>query len=86
MNERNDGKLLRCGAKNRQGLPCRRAPMANGRCHLHGGKSTGPKTAAGLERITEARTIHGMYSRASRESAQELRNLVRQFRELQRSI
>lgn len=28
-----------CGAKNRQGNPCKRAPMPNGRCHLHGGKS-----------------------------------------------
>lgn len=32
-----------CGAKNRAGLPCRRSPMPNGRCHLHGGKSPGAK-------------------------------------------
>jgi len=32
-----------CGAKNRQGSTYRRLPMANGRCAMHGGKSTGPK-------------------------------------------
>ncbi|WP_408609435.1 HGGxSTG domain-containing protein [Altererythrobacter lutimaris] len=30
-----------CGAKNRKGVPCKRKPMANGRCHFHGGKSPG---------------------------------------------
>jgi hypothetical protein len=30
-----------CGAKTRAGTPCRRAPMFNGRCSLHGGKSRG---------------------------------------------
>jgi hypothetical protein len=29
---------------------------------MHGGSSTGPKTAEGLERIRAARTIHGRYS------------------------
>ena len=37
--------------------------MPNGRCRLHGGTSTGPKTAAGLARIREARTVHGLYSK-----------------------
>ncbi len=36
--------------------------MPNGRCRLHGGKSTGPRTAAGLERIRAVRTKHGRYS------------------------
>ncbi|MFB5193059.1 HGGxSTG domain-containing protein [Alicyclobacillus fastidiosus] len=31
-----------CGAKTRSGDPCKNAPMANGRCRMHGGKSTGP--------------------------------------------
>ena len=30
-----------CGAKNRAGGRCGKAPMENGRCDLHGGKSTG---------------------------------------------
>ncbi|NLP50398.1 HGGxSTG domain-containing protein [Bacillus sp. RO1] len=32
-----------CGAKTRKGSPCQKAPLKNGRCRLHGGKSTGPK-------------------------------------------
>ena len=33
----------RCGARSkRTGKPCRAAAMPNGRCKLHGGKSTGP--------------------------------------------
>lgn len=28
-----------CGALTRGGTPCRRAPLPNGRCNLHGGKS-----------------------------------------------
>lgn len=32
-----------CGAKTRKGTPCQKAPLKNGRCRLHGGKSTGPK-------------------------------------------
>lgn len=32
-----------CGAHSRRtGKPCRQPAMANGRCRLHGGKSTGP--------------------------------------------
>jgi hypothetical protein len=29
---------------------------------MHGGKSTGPRTAEGLERMRRAKTKHGMYS------------------------
>src|SRR5690625_2264727 len=31
----------RCGAKTRSGTPCKNYAMTNGRCRLHGGKSTG---------------------------------------------
>jgi hypothetical protein len=34
----------------RTGRPCQDAAMPNGRCKLHGGKSTGPRTPEGLER------------------------------------
>ena len=36
--------------------------MANGRCRLHGGLSTGPRTAAGLARMIAAKTTHGSYA------------------------
>lgn len=38
-----------CGAKlkgKKKGGICKRAPMKNGKCHIHGGKSTGPKNSA----------------------------------------
>lgn len=39
-----------CGAKTRKGTPCRRKDIyQSGRCALHGGLSTGPKTEAGKE-------------------------------------
>jgi hypothetical protein len=36
-----------CGAKTRKGTPCKCKALRNGRCKLHGGMSTGPKTPAG---------------------------------------
>lgn len=38
-----------CGAKTRGGTPCRKAALKNGRCKLHGGKSTGPKDVTKLK-------------------------------------
>jgi hypothetical protein len=64
-NPRGDpGLAPRCGAKMRapRSGPCRQPAMANGRCRLHGGLSTGPRTAEGLERLRAARTKHGFYS------------------------
>lgn len=40
-----------CGAKTRAGTPCKRRDLyENGRCRLHGGLSTGPKTKAGKKK------------------------------------
>jgi len=33
--------MAKCGAKTRKGTPCQSNAMANGRCRMHGGKSTG---------------------------------------------
>ena len=39
---------LRCGAKTRAGTPCKmNCIYSNGRCKLHGGLSTGPKSTEG---------------------------------------
>src|SRR5271168_4997118 len=55
----------RCGAKARTtGCPCRAPAMANGRCRMHGGKSTGARTASGIARMTAANTTHGKYAAA----------------------
>lgn len=42
MSDKNKPHANRCGAKTRSGEPCKNRPMANGRCRMHGGKSTGP--------------------------------------------
>ncbi len=42
---------MTCGAKTRQGHPCRQTDLyPNGRCKFHGGASTGPTTAKGKRR------------------------------------
>ena len=35
--------------------------MANGRCRMHGGKSTGPRTEGGRRRCAAANWKHGDY-------------------------
>ncbi|RKM33454.1 HGGxSTG domain-containing protein [Moraxella catarrhalis] len=55
-----------CGAKRRNGKPCQTAPMANGRCRLHGGLSTGAPKG------NQNARIHGIYSKFfSEEEKQE---------------
>jgi len=49
----------RCGARTRAGCACRQPAMKNGRCRLHGGLSTGPRTAEGKRRAQTARLVHG---------------------------
>jgi hypothetical protein len=56
----------RCGAKNRAGYPCRAPAMPNGRCRQHGGKSTGPRTPEGTDRMLAANTRHGNQSAPKR--------------------
>jgi hypothetical protein len=36
-----------CGARTRRGTACQCKALTNGRCRLHGGLSTGPKTLGG---------------------------------------
>jgi len=42
------GQKTICGAKTRKGCLCSNLPMKNGRCRMHGGKSTGPKQTSSL--------------------------------------
>src|SRR6185369_14033911 len=79
-------QVQRCGAKNRRGTPCQCPAMANGRCRLHGGLSTGPKTLAGIERIRRAVTKHGRYSHAVKTERHNDRILLKECRELLRGI
>lgn len=43
--------------------------MKNGRCHKHGGASTGPKTPEGKAASRAAVLKHGKHSLAAREAA-----------------
>jgi hypothetical protein len=75
-------KAARCGAKTRRGTWCQCPAMKNGRCRLHGGLSTGPKTAEGIERIRRAVTKHGNYTKRAMTERAEYRELLRACREM----
>ncbi len=60
-----------CGAHSRRtGEPCKGLAMANGRCKMHGGLSTGRPITSGL------------HTRAAKESRAKLRGLIRELNEL----
>lgn len=69
----------KCGAKTRKGTPCQapaawdeyRCGIANGRCRMHGGWSTGPRTEEGIRHISEAQKQRWAKWRAERASARE---------------
>src|ERR1035438_762251 len=58
----NPNNAPRCGARTRRGTPCEGPAMRNGRCRMHGGASTGPRTPEGLDRARRAHWKHGLYS------------------------
>src|SRR5215831_1335887 len=66
----------------RTGKPCRAAAMPNGRCKVHAGKSTGPRTPEGLERSKRARWKHGYYSREAKAERSRVRAAVLALRYL----
>lgn len=66
-----------CLAKKRKtGELCRAKAMANGRCRIHGGLSTGAKTKEGIERRNKANYKHGKYTK----DMIEANNLVKKAR------
>jgi hypothetical protein len=75
-------KAPRCGAKTRRGTACQCPAMRNGRCRLHGGLSTGAKTAEGIERSRNANLRHGNYSAAAERRRREMRELMLASRSL----
>jgi hypothetical protein len=77
----NPNAAPRCGAKTRSGCPCK-APALRGklRCRMHGGASTGPRTAEGLQRLRDARTTHGRYTASSRARNRFLLSFARRGR------
>jgi hypothetical protein len=72
-----------CAAKNRDGSFCRVIGMANGRCRVHGGVSTGPRTSEGLARSKRSNYKHGYYSV---EAIAEQRHNYRRMQELRHGL
>ncbi len=57
-----------CQARSKRTKQQCRSPAVAGKtkCRIHGGRSTGPKTAAGKARIAAANTVHGRETREAR--------------------
>jgi hypothetical protein len=73
----------RCGAKlRRKETHCRAPAMVNGRCRIHGGTSTGPKTQAGIERIRMTHWKHGQRSAEAIRKRKEGMALRREIKRL----
>lgn len=57
-----------CGARTRTGTSCRMTvEPGKTRCRLHGGKSTGPRSPEGRERVAEAQRQRWAQYRKQRE-------------------
>ena len=70
----------RCEAQTRSGTLCQRpGTKRNGRCKLHGGRSSGPMTEAGLARLAASKITHGRFIKAKREKAKLRAKVGRQI-------
>jgi hypothetical protein len=80
----NPASAPRCGARTRKGSPCG-SPAVRGkkRCRMHGGLSTGPRTAESLARSKQAHWKHGRYSAEPRQEMAHFRELLRECKELE---
>ncbi len=59
-----------CGAKTRKNKPCQTlSEPGKQKCKFHGGKSTGPKTAEGRDRIAQAQRLRWAILRAQCQSS-----------------
>jgi hypothetical protein len=77
---------LRCGAETRRRTKCRAPAMPNGRCRMHGGASTGPRTPEGLARSRKANWKHGLYSAEAKAERRLVRQLLEDGRDLLREL
>ena len=78
---------VRCAAKTRKGSPCQRpARLPVGRCRVHGGASTGPRTEEGRARIAAAQIKHGRLTKQKRLEAKARAKVGRQVRAELREI
>ena len=69
------------GGSYRRGTLCQwPARLPVGRCRLHGGASTDPKTTDGLARLTDAKIKHGRFIKEKRAEAKRRAEQGRQMR------
>jgi len=74
----NINKVKRCGAYARQtGKPCKQPAMTNGRCRLHGGKSTGAKTDKGRRKARLANYRNGNYTNSKKHYHHQINGLIK---------
>ena len=72
----------RCGAKTRSGPSCRApAVSGKGRCRMHGGAK-----GSGAPKENQNAFKHGTFTKAAFQERAELRELIREVRELQRTL
>ncbi len=78
----------RCGAKTKRnaGKPCLAPAMKNGRCRMHGGKSTGPKTIEGKLRAANAHVTHGLKTKTARAQQELMREMMRWRNDLKEMV
>jgi len=65
-------EACRCGARTRRSGVCQSPAMANGRCRMHGGKSSGAPCGK-----KHGRYKNGHYTKVSLKQRQELYELIR---------
>ena len=72
---------VRCVARTKAGGACQRpAVKRTGRCTRHGGKSTGPRTQAGRDKIAALHTKHGRLTKQKRAAARKRAEVGRKVR------
>ncbi len=69
-------KASRCGAKTRQGIPCKAPAMKNGRCRMHGGKSPGGPVG------NQYALKHGLRTKSAIEEQKRINQLLRECKDL----
>ena len=75
-----------CGARTRTGGICRSEPLLNGRCRMHDGASTGPRTLEGFSHSRRANWKHGAYAGTSILLSDEVRSLLHAADEVSREL
>lgn len=73
--------VKKCLARTRKDGLCQSPAMKNNRCRMHGGKSTGAKTTAGLERIRKANSKSGFYTKEAMSDRQSFSEIMRKNKE-----